>query len=167
MELTSFRREILIGLLQVALISALILAALSIYHRLPPDATLPDQAAEPTLITLALRGDPRADATPTDIEVELYPLDLTAVQREFVSERRAGVRFDDFLAKKLNGQKPVKVRIEPKGESSIRLAPGRWWLYATMPGPVTTEWRLSLNVSGRYQTVDLTPANIYARSQSF
>jgi hypothetical protein len=166
-EVTRLRREILIVLLQIALISALILGVLSIFHRLPPDAALPVQAVEPTLITLAVRGDPRSDALPTDIEVELYPLDLTAVQREFVSERRAGVRFDDFLTKKLNGQKPVKLRIELNGESNVRLAPGRWWLYATMPGSVTTEWRFSLNVSGRQQTVELTPANIYARSQSF
>jgi hypothetical protein len=166
-EVTSFRREILISILQLALISALILAALSIYHRLPPDPSLAEQVTEPTLVTLALRGDAWADAVPAEIQIDLYPLDLTAVQREFVSERRAGVRFDDFLEKKLNGQKPVKVKMELNGESSVRLAPGRWWLYATMPGPVTTEWRLTLNVSGRRQTVELTPANIYARSQSF
>jgi hypothetical protein len=102
-----------------------------------------------------------------EIPVELYPIDLTAVQHEYYSERRAGVRFEDFLQKKLNGRQTLQAKLDRDGGGALMVPEGSWWIYATLNGAVTTEWRVPLNVSGLRQQVDLTPANEYMRWKSF
>jgi hypothetical protein len=163
--------------LRIALLLALVWAGWAIYRRLPNDdgAQLGGaQAAGETSLLIILRRSPEeAGNAASNIPVKLYPIDVAAAQREFFdpdnnrSERRAGMRFDDFLAERMKGTRPVETHLDQRGQTTVSIKPGTWWIHAALEGTENVEWHLRVNVSGRRQTIELTPDNAYARTKSF
>ena len=157
--------------LRVALILALFGAGWSIYRRLPGGEPSPFGAggSSETLLRIVLRGAPDEQGqTPSrEIPIQIYSIDLAAAQREFFSERRAGVRPEDFIARRMGGRPPIAARLDETGETTVAVPSGRWWIHATLPGTYDLSWRLPVNVKGRQQTIELTPENAYMRTKSF
>jgi hypothetical protein len=164
----SLGRNITIILLRALLILTLIGVGWILYHRLPTSKT-EKGLKEPgeTVLKIVLRKSPDvSDLESLTIPVELYPLDVSAVQREFLSERRPGQRFEEFLADRMNMQAP-KAELGKDGETIIKVKPGKWWVHAILSGTQELVWRLPVNVSGREQIVELTPENIYTKTKKF
>ena len=92
---------------------------------------------------------------------------FVAVRHEFFTEPRAGKRFEDFLKERMKGRSPINARLDKQGQGSVTLAPGSWWLHATLSGDEQLEWRLPVTVSGTRQVIELTPQNAYTRSKTF
>lgn len=163
--------HLLAGVLRLALILALVFAGVSVYRQLPDGgdggANGGVEATGQTALLIVLQPSPEDRGTAMSIPVELYPIDLSAVQREYFSERRPGVRFNDFLARRLDGKATVEARLDERGQATVMLTPGRWWVHAVLSGANSVEWRLPVVVAGLKQTVELTPDNAYARMKSF
>ena len=143
---------------------------MSIYRKLPGDelaATGEAGGGEQTALLIVLEPAPEDSGAAMNIPVELYPIDLSAAQREYLSERRPGVRFDDFLARRMNGQSIVEAQLDERGQTTVLVAPGRWWVHAALSGAQNVEWRLPVNVAGHKQIIELTPDNAYAKMKSF
>lgn len=168
-------RILVIVVLRVALIAALIAAGWSVYRRLPHDASAgaaTDGAANTTTTTTALliilRVAPGELAATKNTPVEIYSIDIAAARREFISEPHPGLRFDDFLARRMNGRTVVKTQLDNTGRATVAVTPGKWWIHATFnAGEQSLEWRLPVNVTGQRETIELTPGNAYARTKSF
>jgi hypothetical protein len=157
-----------IPVLQAALVLGVIAPFWWQLWRLPPGrSTGVEPAAAETLLTVRVRIGVTDRATLQNLPVELYPIDVSSVYDEFAEKHPHGVSFQDFLQRKLNGGETIKIKLDETGGAALMVPQGRWWLYATMGGPVSVQWRLPLNVSGRRQSVDLTTANEYMRSESF
>lgn len=170
MNTQSLTYHLLAGGLRLALVLALIFAGLSIYRQLPGDeeaATGNAVAGEQTALQIVLRPAAADGGAAMNILVKLYPIDISAVQREYLSERRPGVRLDDFLARRMNGQSAVEAQLDEHGQGVVLVAPGKWWVHAVLNGAQNVEWRLPINVAGLKQTIELTPDNAYARMKSF
>lgn len=166
----SLAYNLTVGILRLALICSLIFAGLSIYRGLPggdDGEAGGESAAGQTALQIVLRTAPEESAATLNIKVELYPVDLSATQREYLSERRPGVRFDDFLARRMEGKSIVETKLDERGQATLMVAPGKWWVHATLDGTHKLEWRLPVNVAGPKQTVELTPENAYAKMKSF
>jgi hypothetical protein len=160
--------NLVVAVLRVALLVALVWAGWSVYQRLPGGAVdETHDAASETSLLIVLRPSPRDTNGSVNIPVQLYPVDLSAVQREYGFEPRPGVRFEDFLNERMQGRSPVKAQLDESGQATVRLSPGRWWIHALLAGAQNVEWRVPVNVTGRQQTVELNPANVYARTKSF
>ena len=162
--------NIITVILRVALLATLIGAGWNIYRRLPDgglERTSREAAASETSLQIVLRPSPRDTSAAVSIPVQLYPVDVSAVQREYGFEPRPGVRFEDFLKERMQGREPVKAQLDGRGQATVMVTPGRWWIHALLSGAQNVEWRLPVNVSGRQQTIELNPANIYARTKSF
>jgi hypothetical protein len=160
--------NLVIVVLRGALLLALIGAVWNIYHWLPSggiEAT--HDAASETALLIVLRPPPRDTSATVSIPVQLYPVDISAVQREYGFEPRPGVRFEDFLSERMQGRSPVKAQLDERGQATVMLRPGKWWVHALLSGSQNVEWRLPINVSGRQQTVELSNGNMYARTKSF
>lgn len=154
--------------LRVALVGALIWAGWNVYERLPVGATEePPDAASQTSLVIILRPSPKEASKGLDIPVQLYPVDLSAVQREYGFEPRPGVRFEDFLSERMKGRAPLKVQLDDRGQATITLSPGRWWVHALLSGSQNVEWRVPVVVSGHQQTIELNAGNVYAKTKSF
>ena len=67
----------------------------------------------------------------------------------------------------MRGRSPINARLDKQGNGTVMLAPGSWWLHATLLGDEQFEWRLPVTVVGARQTVELTPQNAYTRSKTF
>ncbi|HKR01813.1 MAG TPA: hypothetical protein VJT09_14125 [Pyrinomonadaceae bacterium] len=162
--------NIVTAVLRLALLATLVVAGWNIYRRLPDGGGLErrsgDDASETTLL-IVLRPSPRDTSAAVSIPVQLYPVDVSAVQREYGFEPRPGVRFEDFLRERMQGREPVKAQLDGRGQATVTVTPGRWWVHALLSGAQNVEWRLPVNVSGRQQTIELNTANIYARTKSF
>jgi hypothetical protein len=157
------------GVLRLALIAALVGAVWNIYNKLPGggvEATNNDAASE-TALLIVLRPSSSDGSATMSIPVQLYPVDLSAVQREYGFEPRPGVRFEDFLNERMQGRSPVKTQLDEQGQAIVMVRPGKWWVHALLSGSQNVEWRLPINVSGRQQTVELSNGNMYARTKSF
>jgi hypothetical protein len=152
--------------LRAVLVIALVAAGWYVYRQLP--ATSSDSAGDSTgtSLQIVLRR-PESAALALDVPVNLYPVDIVAVQHEFFSEPRAGKRYYDFLKERMKGREPVKTRLDKDGHGSVTLAPGSWWLHVIVSGDEQIEWRLPIRVGAGKQTVELTPQNAYTRSKSF
>jgi hypothetical protein len=161
--------NLIAALLRLALILALGAAVWSIYRKLPSNdsATAGADSTSETTLLITLRPPPDERDATLDIPVELYPVDVAAVRREYQSDLHAGMRFDDFLARRMNGRAPIKGHLDKEGHATLTVPPGRWWIHATLAGTLNVEWRLPINVAGRKQTAELTPENAYARMKSF
>jgi hypothetical protein len=160
--------SVILVCLRAALVLALAGAVWSVYRRLPDDGPVESMNGRgATTLLIVLRRSPDDAGASLDIPVELYPIDVAAVQREFIHEPHPGVRFNDFLARRMNGRSTVGARLDNNGQTTVVVTPGKWWVHATLAGTLNVEWRLPVNVSGRKQTVELTPENAYARTKSF
>lgn len=156
--------KILSLVLRAALVLALAGASWLIYQRLPVgDSREQGGSASETALLIVLRGDGPA----ADLPVELYPIDLAALRREYSADPHPGVRFEDFLKRHMSGRQKVEAKLDGQGRAMVKLTPGRWWIHALLPGTENVEWRLPINVAGPQQTVELTSDNAYARMRSF
>jgi hypothetical protein len=151
---------------RAALVFALVAAVWTVYRTLPEE--LESSRSRSTTLRVFLR---RATINfPIDegkLAVELYPINVAAARNEFESERRPGVRFDDFLLRLMGDRQPVKAELDESGEASVNVSPGRWWVHAQVRGEQDLTWRLPVNVTGREVTVDLTYENAYLRAKRF
>jgi hypothetical protein len=164
-RLPSAFRSLVILVLRVALIVALAGAGWLIYRQLPATS-----GAQENLRTTNLQivlQQPENGGTALDVQVNLYPVNIVAVQHEFFSEPRAGKRWDDFLKERMKGRSPVNVQLDKQGKGSAMLAPGNWWLLAKLKGDQEIEWRINVTVIGTKQMVELTSQNAYTRSKVF
>ena len=168
MNTRSSAYNLVVAALRVALVAALVGAGWNIYEGLPGGGleAAPAAAGETSLL-IVLRPSPRDTGAAVNIPVQLYPVDISAAQREYGFEPHPGVRFEDFLKERMQGRAPVKAQLDERGQATVTLTPGRWWVHALLAGPQNVEWRLPVNVAGRQQTVELNTANIYARTKSF
>jgi len=159
-------RGLLILALQVALIVVLIGAGWLIYRTLPDNGTEASSQGTTTL-QIFLRQTPDSVGQATDVTVSLYPVDIIAVRHEFFTEPRPGKPFDAFLKERMKGRTPINAHLDKEGQGSVTLAPGSWWLHATLSGDEQLEWRLPVTVTGTKQVIELTPQNAYTRSKTF
>lgn len=153
--------------LQLALILTLVGAGWLIYRRLPASAADPRSERGTTTLQIVIRQPPESAGPALDVPVSLYPVDIVAVRHEFFTEPRQGKRFEDFLKERMKGRSPINARLDKQGNGAVLLAPGSWWLHATLSGDEQLEWRLPVRVGGTRQTIELTPQNAYTRSKSF
>jgi len=153
--------------LRVALLSALVWAAWSVYRRLPEDdALMRGGQTQATALRVRLRRVPTREAH-AKRPVELYPVDVESVEREYESERRPGLRLEQFIARRMGNVKPITGEFDERGEAVLAVPPGRWWLRASVGGTEELSWHLPVNVSGREKTVELNPDNVYTRARSY
>lgn len=160
-------RGVAILVLQATLIGLLVGGGWLIYRRLPASAADTRTERATTTLQIVIRQPPESVGPALDVPVSLYPVDIIAVRHEFFTEPRAGKRFEDFLKERMKGRSPVNARLDKQGQGAVLLAPGSWWLHATLSGDEQLEWRLPVTVGGTRQTVELTPQNAYTRSKSF
>jgi len=159
-------RGLAILALQVVLVLLLAGAGWMIYRELPSESDIKaDQRT--TTLQIVIRQPPDGATPSLDVAVSLYPVDIIAVRHEFFTEPKPGKRFEDFLKERMRGRAPVNARLDKQGHGDVMLAPGSWWLHATLPGDEQLEWRLPVTVVGARQTVELTPQNAYTRSKTF
>jgi hypothetical protein len=164
---TSVFRSVLIVVLQVGLIVVLVGAGWLIYRQLPATATEVKTGQPTTTLQILIRQPPESAGPALDVAVSLYPVDIIAVRHEFFTETRPGKRFEDFLKERMKGRSPVNARLDKQGQGAVTLAPGSWWLHATLSGDEQLEWRLPVTVGGTKQVIELTPQNAYTRSKTF
>ena len=167
MSTADTKRFLVVAALQLLLVAALAGAGWLVYRRLPADAPARADggAGEPSGAT-ALRIVVRERAA-AGVAVRLYPIDVAAARREFEDERRYGQRFEEFMTRRMGARRPVSARLGPEGEATVAVPHGRWWLHATLEGPLEVTWRLPVNVAGREQTVELSEANAFTKTKSF
>ncbi len=152
---------------------ALVSAGWALYRKLPGGDALPptNGAGGQTSVSIVLRRPPDEDAAKIalNVPVELYSVDVAAVRREFFDpdNRRAGLRFETFLSQRMKKRPPVAAQLDAKGRAIVTVAPGKWWVHATLGGAQSLEWRLPVNITGQKLTIELTPANAYTRTESF
>ena len=159
-------RGLIILVLQAGLVFVLVGAGWLIYHRLP-ESTAQIDSAQRTTLQILIKQTPDGVGQGLDVAVSLYPVDIIAVRHEFFTETRPGKRFEDFLKERMKGRAPVNARLDKQGSGSVSLAPGSWWLHATLSGDEQLEWRLPVTVTGTKQVIELTPQNAYTRSKTF
>jgi hypothetical protein len=162
----SFRSLVILAL-QVGLLIVLFGAGWAIYRRLPSNAADVRTDQNTTTLQIIIRQPPESVGPALDVAVSLYPVDIVAVRHEFFTEPRAGKRFEDFLKERMKGRSPISAQLDKQGQGSVTLAPGSWWLHATLSGDEQLEWRLPVTVTGARQVVELTPQNAYTRSKTF
>lgn len=170
MKKTDYTKPFLLLALQAALLIALAGAGWSVYRRLPPDAggAANGDARRETLLRITLRRAPDdASAAGIYLLVQLYSIDMQSAQREYFNERRPGVRFEDFINRRMGARQPLQIELDKDGHAAISVPPGKWWIHATLSGAQDITWRLPVNITGREQHVELTPANAYMKSKSF
>jgi len=160
-------RGLLIRLLQVSLILVLAGAGWLIYRQLPAGGADVTSNRGTTTLQIFIRQPPETVGPALDVAVSLYPVDIVAVRHEFFTESRPGKRFEDFLKERMKGRSPVKAKLDKQGQGAVLLAPGSWWLHATLSGDEQLEWRLPVTVTGTKQVIELTPQNAYTRSKTF
>lgn len=160
-------RSLLILALQVALIVMLVGAGWFIYHQLPDDATEARLNQGTTTVQIIVRQPPDGAGPALDVVVSLYPVDMVAVKHEYFTEPRPGKRLEDFVKERMKGRSPINTHLDKQGQGLVTLAPGSWWLHATLAGDEQLEWRLPVTVTGTKQVIELTPQNAYTRSKTF
>ena len=160
-------RGFIIVALQALLVLSLVGAGWLIYRRLPAGDSEDALNQQTTDLQIFIKQSPEAAGPALDVTVSLYPVDIIAVRHEFFTEPPKGKRFEDFLKERMKGRSPVNARLDKQGHGSVSLAPGSWWLHATISGDEQLEWRLPVTVTGTKQVVELTPQNAYTRSKTF
>ena len=160
-------RGLAIRALQVGLILMLVGAGWLIYRRLPATISEPTSDRGSTTLQIVIHQSPDSAGNGLDVPVSLYPVDIVAVRHEFFTEPQKGKRFEDFLKERMRGRSPINARLDKQGQGAVLLAPGSWWLHATLSGDEQLEWRLPVKVGGGKQTIELTPQNAYTRSKTF
>src|SRR5687768_2460193 len=170
-----FTRRLAAAGLRVALVAALFAAVWGVYRRLPEGERAAGRAGQQqqarqrtTLLRLRLRREEVGfPVSAKRIPVQLYPINMAAARSEFDSERRPGQRFEEFATRLMAGRQPLSAELDEGGEAAVAVPPGRWWIHATVEGDRELTWRLSVNVTGREKTVELTKDNAYLRAKRF
>lgn len=155
---------------RLALVAALAGGVWSVYRRLPQDErdTFADEQTAATNLRVVLRrASIKFPVAEGKVPLQLYPINLAAARSEFESERRPGVRFEDFVTRQMGSRQPIKGELDERGEAVIALPPGKWWVHAAIEGEQELAWRLPINVVGREVTVELTYDNAYLRAKRF
>ena len=160
-------RGLLIRALQLSLILVLVGAGWLIYRQLPAGSADIRSNSRTATLEIFIRQPPESVGPALDVPVSLYPVDIIAVRHEFFTEQRPGKRFEDFLKERMKGRSPINARLDKQGQGAVMLAPGSWWLHATISGDEQLEWRLPVTVVGTKQVIELTPQNAYTRSKTF
>jgi hypothetical protein len=155
--------------IRIALVLSLVGAGWSVYRRLPADDYVSGGygSANATALSIHLLLSQEDAGLPLSVPVELYPVDIAAVRREYASEPRPGVRFDDFLKRRMRGRTPLEAQLDQQGRATVNVTPGKWWIHAVLAGQHNIEWRLPVTIYGRRQTIQLTSDNAYARTKTF
>ena len=169
MNTSGLAYQIAMAVLRIALVLALVGAVWNIYRRLPADEydAARNGVASTTALSIQLMPAPEDAGSSLGVQVELYPVDMAAVRREYASEPRPGLRFDDFLKRRMRGRTPVEAQLDQRGQATVNVTPGKWWIHAVLMGQHNLEWRLPITIYGRRQTVQLTSENAYARTKTF
>jgi hypothetical protein len=167
-----FTRRLAAVIVSIALVAALGAAVWGVYRRLPEGERATGRASQvgqrTTLLRLRLRREGVGfPVSAKRIPVQLYPINMTAARNEFDSERRPGQRFEDFATRLMGGRQPLSIELDEGGEAVVAVPPGKWWIHATVEGERELTWRLSVNVSGREKTVELTKENAYLHAKRF
>jgi len=155
-------------ILALTLLASLLLAGVRIYHRLPASGGAGDSAGNGGAqqdLTIILRTAISA----ADTKINLYPIDFSAAERDYVLSAHAGKSFEDLLGQRLKHVTPVIVSVDRNGRAVARVAEGNWWMHAVsaLPNGESIEWRMSLTVSQHPQTIELTAENAYERTRKF
>ena len=156
---------------RAALLISLAAAGWAVFRQLPEDPAglLGDEGrGETTALRIVLRRPadyPREENEKTT--VKLYPVSVEAAHREYESERRPGVRFEEFLTRRMGGREPITAELDERDEALLNVPQGRWWIHVDLEGPYELPWRLPVNVSGHDKTVELNFDNRYTRTKSF
>ena len=171
-RISSFKRFGAVRGLTIIVLQALLLFLLAgagwwIYRRLPASNSEAQANRQSTDLQILIRQTPESVGPSLDVAVSLYPVDIVAVRHEFFTEPPKGKRFEDFLKERMKGRSPVNARLDKQGRGNVSLAPGSWWLHATLSGDEQLEWRLPVTVLGTRQVIELTPQNAYTRSKTF
>ncbi len=168
--------QIAAAVARAGLVLALVAAVWGVYRRVPrprggeggPAGAAHEQRGATSLHIRLRRPAPApAPASHEKIHVQLFPINMTAARNEFDSERRPGVRFEDFVSRQKGWRQPVTAALDERGEAVVVVPPGRWWVHAALPGEREISWRLPVNVTGREKTVELTEENAYAKAKKF
>ncbi|HKG60344.1 MAG TPA: hypothetical protein VKB05_11335 [Pyrinomonadaceae bacterium] len=160
-------RHLAIVVLQGLMILLIIGAGWLIYRRMPARGSEAAANQQTTDLQIVIRQTPESVGPSLDVAVSLYPVDIIAVRHEYFTEPPKGKRFEDFLKERMKGRSPVNARLDKQGHGSVSLAPGNWWLHATLSGDEQLEWRLPVTIVGSKQVIELTPQNAYTRSKTF
>lgn len=157
---------------RLALVAALAGAGWSVYRALPEgEVRLGSGGGRggATSLRIVLRVVPaeNAPAPALAVPVRLYSVNVEAARGEYRSERRPGVRFDEFLTERMGGRPPVAAQLDERGETTVVVPHGRWWVHAALDGEEELTWHLPVNVAGREKTVELNRDNVYTRAKSF
>lgn len=160
-------RGLAILFLQAGLIFLLVGAGWLVYRQMPASAADAGGNQGTTTLQIVIQQPPETVGPALDVAVSLYPVDIVAVRHEFFTEPRHGKRFEDFLKDRMKDRAPINARLDKQGRGAVNLAPGSWWLHATLSGDEQLEWRLPVTVTGTKQVVELTPQNAYTRSRTF
>jgi hypothetical protein len=152
-------------LLALVLLGSLFFAGWRIYRSLPNEPSMSRPDGPQSQVTIVLNNPAIAGNT----KVELYPIDFSAMQREFVTSGRPGHTFEEFLRDRLKALSPTRARFDQSGRAVAQLGAGQWWLRATTTdaGGELTEWRLPLTISQPAMTVELSVDNAYERTKKF
>jgi hypothetical protein len=158
-----------LNLARALLVLALVGSGWFVYRRLPPEAAKTSfESHNISKTNLRIILQTRSAQALAGAAVELYSIDTVAAEREYLSERRAGVRFEQFLREMTKARPTVSGRFNERGEAILTAAPGRWWIHArSATDDAEWTWRLPVNIAGREQRIELTPENAYTRTQSY
>lgn len=168
MNKQSLGYSLLVTLLQVALLVTLFVGVRQLYDSMPSGAIVNGESVGgETALQIILRPSARDNGVAIDVPVQLYPVDVSAVQREFGFEPHPGVHFEDFLKERMQGRSPVRARFDRNGRATVIVSQGKWWVHAMLAGSQNVEWRLPITVTGRQQQVELNADNAYARTKTF
>lgn len=153
---------------RVALVGALCAACWSVYRALPEEATPLARGGSAALrIVLRLAPEETPAGATLAVPVKLYTVNVETARGEYMSERRPGVRFEEFLVERMGGRQPVAAQLDERGETVVTVPHGRWWVQAALQGEEELTWHQPVNVAGREKTVELNGRNVYTRSKSF
>lgn len=159
--------------LRVALVAALVGVCLSLYARLPPnDSSVlrdgPGSAFREIEVKIVLRRSAEQTVLSETVPIEIYSQDAVQARREFKFAEPG----KDLLHRAPQGRREiepfVKTEFDERGQATVQLRPGRWWLRTSLSGAHELTWRLPIDVSsGQPLTVELTPENAYTREKAF
>ena|SRR3989442_11503728 len=158
-------------ILGLALLGSLFGAGWRVYRRLPSEASarnVESTYGQANTRLVMMMSNELTDAVLNN-PVELYPFDLTSIQREFRTDQHTARQFDDLLGRRMQSVTRLKTETDSKGRAVTFVSAGSWWLHATasLANGESLEWRLPLKVAGNEQTVELTAENAYERSKKF
>ncbi|MEJ7711868.1 MAG: hypothetical protein WKF84_18865 [Pyrinomonadaceae bacterium] len=159
--------------LRAALVAALVGVCLSLYARLPPDdssvlGSASGGASRETEVKIVLRRGSEESVLSQAIPIEIYSQEAVQTGRE----SKPAAPGKDPLQRARPGRREiepfVKTEFDERGQATVQLRPGRWWLRTSLSGPHELTWRLPIDVSsGQPLTVELTPENAYTREKAF